>query len=59
MIAKIKKLVLYFIENIGYSQRGREGISGECIFFLLLREISLELNYKRFEGGLLQMSSNS
>jgi len=44
-----KKFILCFTETIGYSQRGRERISYECIFFLLLREISLELNFKRLE----------
>ena len=47
IITKITKLVLYFIDNIGYIQRGKERTSCKCIFFLLeLREISLELNFK-------------
>jgi len=45
-----QKLVLHFIENIGYSQRDRERMWYECIFFLvLLREILLELNFKRLK----------
>jgi len=46
IIPKITKLFLWFIKNIGYNQRGRERISYKCSFFLELREVSLELNFK-------------
>jgi len=36
-------------QNIGYNQRGREGISSKCSFFLELREMSLKLNFKRLK----------
>ena len=44
------KIVLCYIKNIGYIQKGRERTSHKCIFFLLeLREISLELNFEALQ----------
>ena len=50
IILQITELVLLFIKNIGYTWRGREWILCKCIFFLLeVREVSVELNFKRLK----------
>jgi len=50
IIPSITILVLSFIGNISYKQRSRERISCKCSFLLVIREILLELNFKRLKA---------